>query len=201
MYRPLPEGLTMSRMYMNGTLRSWIHYIELRTDPSTQKEHREVAQMCAFEIARVFPLIKEIVTDPQTADKLCPKYHIGGKRLCVDTGYFETFNKVNVHLIDLLSSPIKRIGESLIEADQEYDIDTLILATGFDAMTGALTSLDIVGRNGIILRDQWKQGAKSYLGLGVSNFPNLFTITGPGSPSVLSNMMPSIEQHLSLIHI
>jgi cation diffusion facilitator CzcD-associated flavoprotein CzcO len=143
--------------------------------------------------------IKEIVKDPETAEKLCPKYHIGGKRLCVDTGYFETFNRENVHLIDLHSSPINKIGERNIEADQEYDIDTLILATGFDAMTGALTSLDIVGRNGIILRDQWKQGAKSYLGLGVSNFPNLFTITGPGSPSVLSNMMPSIEQHVNWI--
>ena len=102
-------------------------------------------------------------------------------------------------MIDLTSSPIKRIGESNIEADQEYEIDTLILATGFDAMTGALTSLDIVGRNGIVLRDQWEKGAKSYLGLGVSNFPNLFTITGPGSPSVLSNMMPSIEQHVNWI--
>jgi cyclohexanone monooxygenase len=143
--------------------------------------------------------IKGIVKDPETAEKLIPKYHIGGKRLCVDTGYFETFNRENVHLIDLHSSPINRIGESSIEADKEYDIDTLILATGFDAMTGALTSLDIVGRNGIILRDQWKRGAKSYLGLGISNFPNLFTITGPGSPSVLSNMMPSIEQHVNWI--
>ena len=143
--------------------------------------------------------IKEIVQDPETADKLCPKYHIGGKRLCVDTGYFETFNKENVHLIDLNSNPIQRIGKDTIEADQDYAIDTLILATGFDAMTGALTSLDIIGRNGIVLRDQWKEGAKSYLGLGVSNFPNLFTITGPGSPSVLSNMMPSIEQHVNWI--
>ena len=155
----------------------------------------------AKEVAAVFVRnkIKEIVKDPETADKLCPKYHIGGKRLCVDTGYFETFNKENVHLIDLHSSPIVRIGKSNIEADQEYEIDTLILATGFDAMTGALTSLDIIGRKGIVLRDQWNQGAKSYLGLGVSNFPNLFTITGPGSPSVLSNMMPSIEQHVNWI--
>ena len=103
------------------------------------------------------------------------------------------------HLIDLNSNPIQRIGKDTIEADQDYAIDTLILATGFDAMTGALTSLDIIGRNGIVLRDQWKEGAKSYLGLGVSNFPNLFTITGPGSPSVLSNMMPSIEQHVNWI--
>ena len=98
--------------------------------------------------------VKEIVKDPETADKLSPKYHIGGKRLCVDTGYFETFNRENVHLIDLHSSPITKIGKSSIEADLEYDIDTLILATGFDAMTGALNRLHIVARNGIILRHQ-----------------------------------------------
>ena len=86
-----------------------------------------------------------------------------------------------------------------IEADLLYDIDTLILATGFDAMTGALTSIDIVGRDNIKLKDQWEGGAKSYLGIGITNFPNLFTITGPGSPSVLSNMMPSIEQHVNWI--
>jgi cation diffusion facilitator CzcD-associated flavoprotein CzcO len=143
--------------------------------------------------------IKETVNDPETAKKLCPEYHIGGKRLCVDTGYFETFNRDNVHLIDLHATPIEKVHSNAIEADETYEIDTLILATGFDAMTGALTSLDILGRNEINLRDQWKEGAKSYLGLGVRNFPNLFTITGPGSPSVLSNMMPSIEQHVNWI--
>ena len=86
-----------------------------------------------------------------------------------------------------------------LEADRLYEIDTLILATGFDAMTGALTSIDIIGRDNIKLKDQWESGAKSYLGIGITNFPNLFTITGPGSPSVLSNMMPSIEQHVNWI--
>jgi len=143
--------------------------------------------------------IKEVVKDPETAEKLCPEYHIGGKRLCVDTGYFETFNKDNVHLIDINQDPISQVGAETIEANETYQIDILILATGFDAMTGALTSLDILGRNEINLKDQWKEGAKSYLGLGVTNFPNLFTITGPGSPSVLSNMMPSIEQHVNWI--
>jgi len=143
--------------------------------------------------------IKEVVKNPETAERLCPKYHIGGKRLCVDTGYFETFNKENVHLIDINQNPISQVDAESIEANETYQIDTLILATGFDAITGALTGLDIVGRNEINLKDQWKEGAKSYLGLGVSNFPNLFTITGPGSPSVLSNMMPSIEQHVNWI--
>jgi cyclohexanone monooxygenase len=143
--------------------------------------------------------IKEIVKDPVTASLLTPDYHIGGKRLCVDTGYFETFNKLNVHLIDLKQSPIKEISADALEADKRYEIDTLILATGFDAMTGALTTIDISGRGGVKLRDQWQSGAKSYLGIGISNFPNLFTVTGPGSPSVLSNMLPSIEQHVNWI--
>ena len=134
-----------------------------------------------------------------TASLLTPDYHIGGKRLCVDTGYFETFNKPNVHLIDLKQSPIKEIAADALEADKRYEIDTLILATGFDAMTGALTSIDISGRGGVKLKDQWQSGAKSYLGIGISNFPNLFTVTGPGSPSVLSNMLPSIEQHVNWI--
>ena len=143
--------------------------------------------------------IREIVKDPQTANLLTPDYHIGGKRLCVDTGYFETFNRDNVHLIDLKENPISEITSNSILSDKTYDIDTLIMATGFDAMTGALTSIDISGRDNIKLKEQWETGAKSYLGLGISNFPNLFTVTGPGSPSVLSNMMPSIEQHVNWI--
>lgn len=143
--------------------------------------------------------IKEIVNDPVTASQLSPDYHIGGKRLCVDTGYFETFNRDNVHLINLKESPIKKISPNSLDADKNYPIDTLILATGFDAITGALTNIDITGRGNIKLKDQWEMGAKSYLGIGISNFPNLFTITGPGSPSVLSNMMPSIEQHVNWI--
>ena len=143
--------------------------------------------------------IREIVKDPETAALLTPDYHIGGKRLCVDSGYFETFNRDNVQLIDLKENPISEITQSSILSDKTYEIDTLILATGFDAMTGALTNVDISGRENIKLRDQWEDGAKSYLGLGISNFPNLFTVTGPGSPSVLSNMMPSIEQHVNWI--
>ena len=143
--------------------------------------------------------IKDLVKDPETASLLTPDYHIGGKRLCVDTGYFETFNRENVHLINLKMNPIKEVSATKIESDIAYEIDTLILATGFDAMTGALTNIDISGRNNVKLNEQWEKGAKSYLGLGISNFPNLFTVTGPGSPSVLSNMMPSIEQHVNWI--
>ncbi|MBE19338.1 MAG: cyclohexanone monooxygenase [Gammaproteobacteria bacterium] len=143
--------------------------------------------------------VKEIVKDPGVAELLSPKFTIGCKRLCVDTGYFEAFNRDNVTLIDLNSNPIERITEQGLIANKEYLVDSLILATGFDAMTGALTRIDIQGRRGIKLKDQWKNGAKSYLGLGISNFPNLFTVTGPGSPSVLSNMVPSLELHVEWI--
>ena len=143
--------------------------------------------------------VKEIVKDPEVAELLSPKFTIGCKRLCVDTGYFETFNKENVTLIDLNTNPIERITKEGLIAGEEFSVDSLILATGFDAMTGALTRIDIKGRKGISLKDQWKNGAKSYLGLGISNFPNLFTVTGPGSPSVLSNMVPSLELHVEWI--
>ena len=144
--------------------------------------------------------IKEIVKDAEVAELLSPKFTIGCKRLCVDSGYFEAFNRDNVTLINLNTNPIDCItSKGLMAGKEEYLVDSLILATGFDAITGALTRIDIRGRKGISLKDQWKDGAKSYLGLGISNFPNLFTITGPGSPSVLSNMVPSLELHVEWI--
>jgi cation diffusion facilitator CzcD-associated flavoprotein CzcO len=145
--------------------------------------------------------IRSIVTDPKTADLLVPKgYPIGTKRLCVDTGYYETFNRPNVSLIDLRHTPIECLTKNGIKtSDAEYDHDCIIFATGFDAMTGALCNIDIRGRNGAGLKEKWSLGPRAYLGLMVSEFPNLFTITGPGSPSVLSNMMMSIEQHVDWI--
>jgi cyclohexanone monooxygenase len=156
----------------------------------------------ANEMAAVFvrEKIREKVKDPEIAELLRPEYTIGCKRLCVDSGYFEAFNRDNVTLIDLNTNPIARITpEGLVAGKEEYSLDSLILATGFDAMTGAVTRIDIRGRGGVSLKDQWKNGAKSYLGLGISNFPNLFTVTGPGSPSVLSNMVPSLELHVEWI--
>jgi len=144
--------------------------------------------------------INEMVNDPEVAELLSPKFTMGCKRLCVDTGYFEAFNQDNVTLVDLNTNPIDKItAGGLIAGQEEYQVDSLILATGFDAMTGAMTRIDIKGRKGISLKEQWKDGAKSYLGLGISNFPNLFTVTGPGSPSVLSNMVPSLELHVEWI--
>jgi len=144
--------------------------------------------------------IREQVQDPAIAEALSPQQVIGCKRLVVDTGYYATFNRDNVHLVELTKSPITRITPTGIDTvDATHDFDVIIYATGFDAMTGALTRIDITGRNGEPLRDAWAAGPRTYLGLGVVGFPNMFTITGPGSPSVLTNMMVSIQQHVEWI--
>ncbi len=145
--------------------------------------------------------IREVVKDPVTADLLCPKdYPFGTKRLCVDSHYFQTFNRDNVKLVDVKNAPIEEITEKgVVTGGKEYEFDCIVFATGFDAMTGALTNIDIRGRDNLLLADAWSAGPRTYLGLQSVGFPNLFTITGPGSPSVLSNMIVSIEQHVDWI--
>jgi len=144
--------------------------------------------------------IREIVKDPVTAEVLTPRNIIGCKRLCVDTGYWATFNRSNVTLVDIRDEPIERILPDGVRAKgKDWKFDCLVLATGFDAMTGALLRVDFRGRGGLTLKDKWSEGPKTYLGLTIVGFPNLFTITGPGSPSVLTNMLPSIEQHVDFI--
>jgi cyclohexanone monooxygenase len=145
--------------------------------------------------------IRETVKDPATAELLCPRdYPFGTKRLCVDTEYFETYNRDNVDLVDIRSAPIEEITpRGLRTTNAEYEFDSIVFATGFDAMTGALLNIDIRGRDGVTLKEKWEGGPRTYLGLQVAGFPNLFTITGPGSPSVLSNMIVSIEQHVDWI--
>ncbi len=145
--------------------------------------------------------IRGIVHDPVVAEKLAPKdYPIGTKRPCIDTGYYETYNRDNVTLIDTRVMPIGEITPTGIRtADREFVVDSIVFATGFDAMTGALNNIDIRGRDGKRLKDKWSGGPRTYLGLMVAGFPNLFTISGPGSPSVLSNMALSIEQHVEWI--
>ena len=145
--------------------------------------------------------IREIVQDPQTAEALCPQDHpFGTKRPCLDTDYYATFNRDHVRLVDLRRTPITTITPCGIDTTAEsFDFDAIVFATGFDAMTGAIVNVDIRGAQGLSLRDKWAEGARTYLGLGIAGFPNFFTITGPGSPSVLSNMMVSIEQHVDWI--
>ena len=145
--------------------------------------------------------IREIVKDPEVADILTPKsYPFGTKRLCVDTGYYEVFNRDNVTLVDVSNAPIEAITPTgLRTAEGDFKLDSIVYAIGFDAMTGALNAIDIRGRGGRPLKEKWAGGPLTYLGLMVAGFPNLFTITGPGSPSVLSNMVVSIEQHVEWI--
>ena len=145
--------------------------------------------------------IREVVKDASVAEALSPQFYVGCKRLCIDTGYYETFNRPNVTLVDLKRSPIERIApEGIRTRERLYELDAIVFATGFDAMTGALTRIDIRGRRGEALKDAWAAGPRTYLGISTVGFPNLFMICpGPGSPSVLSNMLPSIEQHANFI--
>ncbi|HLG87266.1 MAG TPA: NAD(P)/FAD-dependent oxidoreductase [Alphaproteobacteria bacterium] len=146
--------------------------------------------------------IRQTVKDPKVADLLAPTNHpIGTKRLCLDTHYYETYNLPHVTLVDISKTPIEKItphGLMLGNGD-EYEVDDIVFATGFDAMTGALLRIDIRGRDGLTLKEKWAAGPRTYLGLGTVGFPNLFMITGPGSPSVLCNMFIAIEQHVDWV--
>ncbi|WP_342213539.1 NAD(P)/FAD-dependent oxidoreductase [Nocardia wallacei] len=144
--------------------------------------------------------IAEIVTDPAVARLLQPSGLFGVKRPVLGTNYYETFNRPNVRLVDVRATPLTQVTASGLETTAEsFEFDDIIYATGFDAMTGALAAIDIRGRDGVSLREKWAAGPVTYLGLAVAGFPNLFTLAGSGSPSVLSNMMVSIEQHVDWV--
>lgn len=145
--------------------------------------------------------IRGIVKDAATADALTAFDHgFATKRPPIDTGYFETYNRDNVRLVDIRANPITRIVPEGIETrDETIPLDLIVFATGFDAMTGPLLKLHVTGRGGRTLAEAWEEGPRTYLGLGVPGFPNLFTVTGPGSPSVLTNMPVAIEQHVEWI--
>ncbi len=145
--------------------------------------------------------VRTIVDDPATAELLCPTTHyLGTKRPCLDTNYLATYNLPHVRLVDVRARPITAITERGIDTtDESFEFDAIVFATGFDALTGALVAVDIAGRDGVTLKEKWADGPETYLGLGVVGFPNLFTITGPGSPSVLCNMAVAIEQHVDWV--
>lgn len=144
--------------------------------------------------------IRETVADAATAELLCPDSVIGCKRLCLDTNYFETYNLPHVDVVDIRKNPIQRINRTGIQCkDSKHEFDCIVFATGFDAMTGTLLRIDITGSSGLTLQEAWKAGPQTYLGLTVKGFPNMFLISGPGSPSVLTNMIVSIEQHVEWI--
>ena len=188
---------TLEGRWANGGLPFLGAFNDFLLDPA--------ANVLAAEFVRT--KIREIVTDPVVAERLSPNTVIGCKRLCVDTGYYATFNRPNVTLVDVTEEPIETItaggvvttGGATGRRCVEHELDVLVLATGFDAMTGALAKIDIRGIGGRRLTDAWSAGPRTYLGLAVAGFPNLFLVTGPGSPSVLTNMMVSIEQHVRWI--
>ena len=181
----------LDRTWAQGGFYTQYPYIDLLTS------HEANARVAEYSRNH----IRSRVKDAQVSKLLCAKDHpFATKRLCADTFYFETFNEDHVHLVDLRATPIRAIDVSgVATSERHYEVDAIVLATGFDAMTGALTSVDIRGREGASLRDAWKDGPVNYLGLGVAGFPNLFTVTGPGSPSVLTNMVSAIEQHVEWI--
>jgi cation diffusion facilitator CzcD-associated flavoprotein CzcO len=183
------------RMYEAGWQRGGINSLSYAfTDFFTD----ERANFTAQEFAR--EKIRQLVRDPAVARALCPSHHIGTKRTCVDIGYFDTYNDDRVRLVDVRNSPITRVTSSgLATTAGEYELDVIVFAIGFDAITGAFLEIDIQGRDGLSLAEKWSHGPRTYLGLCVAGFPNLFMITGPGSPSVLSNMVISIEQHVDWI--
>jgi len=141
--------------------------------------------------------IRGIVKDPAVAELLCPENVFGCKRLCVDTGYFETYNLPHVKLVDVSRTGIERFSAGGIVVDGvQYLVDAIVSATGFAAMTGSYDKITIAGRSGLTLAEKWRVGPRTYLGLASAGFPNLFMITGPGSPSVLASMIQAIEQHV-----
>ncbi|MCB1694147.1 MAG: cyclohexanone monooxygenase, partial [Pseudomonadales bacterium] len=162
-----------------------------------------VADEFANKTARDFiaSKIRETVKDPETAENLIPFDHpYGTKRPPIDTDYYVTFNRDNVTLVNVRKDPIVEITSKGIRTEsREYELDAIVFATGFDAMTGALLNMNITGANGLTLKEAWANGPRSYLGLAIAGFPNLFTVTGPGSPSVLTNMPVAIEQHVEWI--
>lgn len=185
----------LDRRWDDGGLCFQQSFYDLLLDP--------MANEAAAEYVR--DRIRQKVADPQLAEKLTPRsYPIAAKRMCVDTGYYEVYNQDNVELVDLNEEPLRRItARGILAGETEREFDVIILATGFDAMTGALNAIDIraVDRDGVArtLREKWAEGPRTYLGLMSAGFPNLFTVTGPQSPSVLSNMLTSIEYHVEWI--
>ncbi len=209
--RTTPAGLSRPRPVVSSALEadaasrtdileaSWqrggpgfaMTFDDILTDPASNEE--------AARFVR--EKIRSKVEDPEVAETLVDiDYPLGARRLIVDIDYFETYNRDNVTLVDVGAASITEITpRGLRTRDGHYDLDVLVYATGFDGMTGALLSMDICGVGGLALRDKWAGGAGTYMGLVASGFPNLFMITGPGSPAVFSNVMLSIEQHVEWI--
>lgn len=182
------DRILMDRWQDGGAFKFTSSFTDIQTDETSN------APVADFLRQR----IRDIVKDPKTADLLSPKYLYGTRRTCVDTGYYEIFNRDNVELVDVSNDPIASFTEQglRLKSGQEFKLGTIILATGYDAMTGAFLSVDVIGKDGLTNQQAWADGPKNMLGLMIAGFPNLFTVTGPGSPSVLTNVIRSIEYHV-----
>jgi cyclohexanone monooxygenase len=193
------SALSVSREEVESDLeRRWniggLNFLDGFNDLLTNSDANKIA--AEFVKAK----IRKIVKNSAISELLCPNHPIGCKRVSVGDDYYESFNSRKVTLVDISRSGIIRLSEDAIEAEKGvYRCDSLIFATGFDAMTGPILSINIVGRGGVTLREKWREGPRNYLGLAVNGFPNLFIMTGPGSPSVLTNMHVSIDQHAAWI--
>ncbi|WP_242456189.1 NAD(P)/FAD-dependent oxidoreductase [Mycolicibacterium sp. P1-18] len=179
-----------TRWQLGGVLFSKT-FADQMTDPAANEEARKFYE----------EKVRDVVDDPEVADLLIPTDHpIGTKRICTDTNYFQTFNRAHVKLVSVRATPIVSVDATgITTTEAHYDLDAIVLATGFDAMTGTLAKIDIVGRGGQRLRDDWADGPRTYLGLGVDGFPNLFLVSGPGAPAVLANMVLHAEAHVNWI--
>lgn len=185
-----PEELEVA--YEKRWARGGPGFMHCFTDILTNKASNDTA------VAFVHRKIRAIVKDPAVADMLCPTDHpIGSKRICVDTGYYETYNLPHVRLVNIKASPIQAVLPNGIRTkDADYEVDAIVFATGYDAVTGAIVKIDVRGKGGQSLKEKWDAGPRCYLGLMTHGFPNLFFITGPGSPSITTNVVVSIEQHV-----
>ena len=191
----IPEDEFQEEMEQRWAMGGLVGFMASHLDSGTDRDANE--RIADFVRAK----IRDRVEDPEIAERLTPRsYPIATKRLCVDIGYYEIFNRDNVELVDLNETPIETIEPGGVRTGaQSYDADILVLATGFDAMTGTLTRIDFRGKGGEALKDKWADGPHTHLGLMSVGFPNLFMVTGPQSPSVGSNMVVSIEQHVDFI--
>ncbi|MBM44893.1 MAG: cyclohexanone monooxygenase [Acidimicrobiaceae bacterium] len=187
---PLEFKNRMDERWEEGGFGFYRAYADIGIDPTSNER---VAEYVRSQIV-------DLVDDAATAQLLAPTNTIACKRPCLDTGYYETFNLPHVELVDISSEGIEAItSDGVRAAGRDFEFDVLILATGFDAMTGALLNMNITGKGGSTLSNAWSAGPRNYLGLSIPEFPNLFTVTGPGSPSVLTNMIMAIEQHVEWI--
>lgn len=180
--------------YENAWGRGGLMFLGTFNDLITNEEANATAQDFFRE------KLQQVVADPETAAQLMPDFNLGCKRLIVGTDYYETYNRDNVNLVNVKDTPIDRIEQNAVVVNGErHEVDVIVLATGFDAISGAILAIDIKGQNAISMREKWQDGPRCYLGLMPEGFPNLFTITGPGSPSFLSNALKSIEQHVDFV--